>query len=144
MTLYQESASARKLVTSERAFAAPFLAITAGLVVVLLAVAVTSFVAIGRPADAATQAKPYTESIDGWMSAAMAAARQHRIEASQSLEDGWEAVLVRPHEAAVDGNIRRILLPSDEAAADGHTLRFPMQPAGAAEDGDIRRSPNAE
>ena len=124
MTLFQESASARKLVTTERAITAPFLAITAGLVVVLMAVAVTTLVA-GRPADPATQANSDSTAIDGWMPAAIAAARQDRIEAAQSLEDGWEAalvpqrtytstdgweaVLIQPHEAAVDGYIQRFL-----------------------------------
>ena len=49
MTQVQESAATRKLVTPERAFKAPFLAITAGLVVLLMALAVMSFAVAGRP-----------------------------------------------------------------------------------------------
>lgn len=154
MTLFQETASARTLVPSERAFTAKLLAITAGLVVVLMAVAVTSYVA-GRPADANIQGNADTAAMDGWESAAIAASRQHRIDAAQPLTDGWEAALVpqrtitatdgweaaliRPHEAAADRDIQRFLLEADEAAADGYTLRFPMQPEESAVDGYNQR-----
>ena len=43
MTQFQQSASVRTLDTSERAYPAPFLAIVAGLVAVLIALAAISF-----------------------------------------------------------------------------------------------------
>ena len=53
MTQFQQSASVRTLDTSERAYPAPFLAIVAGLVAVLIAVAAISFAVDTRPSDAA-------------------------------------------------------------------------------------------
>ena len=158
MTLFQETTSARTLVPSERAFTAPFLAITAGLVVVLMAVAVTSYVA-GRPAGADIQSTADTAAMDGWESAAIAAGRQHRIDSAQPLTDGWEAALVpqrtstatdgyieryliQPQDAAVEGNIQRSLLLAEEAAVDG--LRFPMQSDGAAVEGSNQRFVHAD
>jgi hypothetical protein len=126
MTQFQESVSVRKLVPSERAFTAPFIAITAGLVVVLVALAVTSFVFAGRPAEAALQGGTDTAAIDGWMPAAIAAGSQHRLGAAQQLDDGWaaalvpqrtstatdgwEAALIRPNAPAVDGYIQKFLI----------------------------------
>lgn len=159
MTLFQETASARTLVPSDRAFTARLLAITAGLVVVLMAVAVASNVA-GRPADATIRGNADTAAMDGWEPAAIAASRQHLIDVAQPITDGWEAalvtprtitatdgwetVLIRPQEAAGNGYIQRFLLEPDEVAVDGYALRFPMQPDDAAVDGYNQRFVHAD
>lgn len=125
MTQFQESASSPKLVPAERAYTAPFLAIAAGLVVLLIALAVTTFVLAGRPADGTIQDNPDTAAIDGYMAGLTAANGQARIASAQQLNDGWEAALVtrrtstatdgweaaliRPHQPAVDGYIQRFI-----------------------------------
>ena len=125
MTQFQESVSARQL-TSRRAFTAPFVAITAGLVVLLMALAVISFGLAGRPADTAIQASTNSVAVDGYMAGLTAANNQHRLDAAQQLNDGWtaalvaqrtstatdgwEAAMVQPHRPAVDGYIQRFLI----------------------------------
>ena len=49
MTQFQQSASVRTLDTPQRAYTAPFLAIVAGLIAVLMAVALISFAVDARP-----------------------------------------------------------------------------------------------
>ena len=67
MTQFQQSASVRTLDTSERAYPAPFLAIVAGLVAVLMAVAVISFAVDARPSDATIGGTPTRRrSTDTW------------------------------------------------------------------------------
>jgi len=123
MTQAQESVSTRQL-TSERAFTAPFIAIAAGLVVLLMALAVTSFALASRPSTA-IEGHAATEAVDGWLPAATTAGSQHRLESAQQLRDGWarelvpqrtstatdgwEAGLIQPHAPAVDGYIQRFL-----------------------------------
>jgi len=125
MTQFQESAPAPKLIPAERSYSAPFVAITAGLVVLLIALAAMSFVLSGRSTDVTIQGNTDTAAIDGHMAGLTAANGQARIASAQQLNDGWEAALVtrratavrdgweagliRPHQPAVDGYIQRFL-----------------------------------
>lgn len=125
MTHVQESVAARNLVSSKRAFTAPFLAIMAGLVILLMAIAATSFALAGRPADATIQANTGAAAVDGYLSGLSVANAQQRLTAAQRLSDGWaaalvtqrtstatdgwEGALVRPHQTAVDGYIQQFL-----------------------------------
>lgn len=103
MTLFQETASAQKPLTSNGALSAPFRYIMAGLVV-LMAVAVASIALAGRTSDATIQGSADVEAIDGYMAGLIAAANMQRAAAAQELGDGWEAALV-PHRTytSVDG-----------------------------------------
>ena len=136
MTLFQQTASAPTIGRTERAFSPQLLAIMAGLIVVLMAAAVTSYVA-GRPADAAIQSNAETAATDGWLPAALAANRQHRIDAANALTDGWQAAFTPLQTTNAPGGeeavIQRFLL--GEAAADGEGLRFPMQTQQVPADG---------
>ena len=125
MTQIQESVAARNLVSSKRAFTAPFLAIMAGLVVLLMAIAATAFALAGWPADATAQTNTGTAAVDGYVSGLIAANTQQRLVGAQRLDDGWaaelvtqrtstatdgwEAALIRPHQTAVDGYIQQFL-----------------------------------
>jgi hypothetical protein len=140
MTQFQQTASAPTILPAERGFTARLMAITAGVVVVLMAVAVTSYVA-GRPADANIQATADTALTDGWQAAVTAANRQRELDSANALTDGWAAAQAAQRtntstDAAGDGYIDRLLL--EEAPVDGFTLRHPMRGAGAADSQDQR------
>ena len=77
MTQFQQSASVRTLDTSERAYPAPFLAIVAGLIAVLMAVALISFAVDARPSDAAINGNADTAAVDGYAAGLNAANTQH-------------------------------------------------------------------
>ena len=125
MTQFQESAPVPKLVPAGRASVAPFVAITVGLAVLLMALAVTSFVLSGRATDVTIQGTADTAAVDGYMAGLTAANTQARIASAQQLNDGWEArlmtrptsavtdgweaALIQPHRPAVDGYIQRSL-----------------------------------
>lgn len=147
MTQFQQTAPAGTLVPSDRAYTTQFLAIVAGVVFVLMAAAVTSYVA-GRPAEANIQATADTALTDGWQAAVSAAERQRDLDAANALTDGWAAALAPQRtstatEAAGDGRINGLLLP-EEAPVDGFTLRHPMQAEGASADDDTQRSIRAD
>jgi hypothetical protein len=110
MTQFQESATVRTLGTP-RASTAPFLAITAGLVVVLMALALISFVVAGRPADATIGGNTDTAAVDGYMAGLTAANNQHRIEVAQRLNDGWAASLIPQRLSPKDGWEAALLKP---------------------------------
>ena len=144
MTQFQESAATRKLVTSERAFTAPFLAITAGLVVLLMALAVMSFVLAGRPADVPIQANTDTAAVDGYMAGLTAANNQHRLDAAQQLNDGWAAALVSQRTStATDGWEAALVAKRTSTATDGWEAAL-VQPHRPAVDGYIQRFLNDE
>ena len=124
MTQFQESVSARTLDTSPRASAAPFLAIAAGLVAVLMAVAVISFA--GQPSDTTIGGNTDTAAVDGYLAGLTAANGAPRVESaqriadqwaaaaivsrSQSLNDGWEAAQIR-HGQAMRDLVKRVATP---------------------------------
>ena len=124
MTQFQESISARRSASSGRAFTAPFLAITAGLVVLLMALAVASFALADRPADTGMQASTNAAAVDGWMPAAIAFGSQHRIEAAQQLRDGWAASVAPPRRSTATDGWEAGLVQPHEPAVDGYTQRF--------------------
>ena len=78
MTQFQQSASVRTLDTSERAYPAPFLAIVAGLVAVLIALAAISFAVDTRPSDAALNGNADTAAGNEYAAGLNAAIHQHR------------------------------------------------------------------
>ena len=108
MTQVQESAATRKLVTPERAFKAPFLAITAGLVVLLMALAVMSFAVAGRPSGP-IDGNADKAAAERYVAGLIAGINQHRLEAAQQVQDGWETTLIQSNGPAVDGYIQRFL-----------------------------------
>ena len=127
MTQFQQSASVRTLDTSERAYPAPFLAIVAGLIAVLMAVALISFALDARPSDAALNGNTDTAAVDGYLAGLIAAnSAQHQVESaqrladqwaaaalvsrSQSLNDGWEAAQIR-HGQAMRDLVKRVATP---------------------------------
>jgi hypothetical protein len=126
MTQFQQSASVRTIDTSERAYPAPFLAIVAGLVAVLMAVALISFALDARPSDAALNGNTDTAAVDGYLSGLIAANGAPRVESaqrladqwaaaalisrSQSLQDGWEAAQIR-HGQAMRDFVKRVATP---------------------------------
>ena len=128
MTQFQQSASVRTLDTSERAYPAPFLAIVAGLVAVLMTLAVISFAVDARPSDATIGGNADTAAVDGYLAGLTAANKQHQLEgAAQAMQrpitatdgwtmarqatakDGWEAALIQPQEPAVDTYSQRFI-----------------------------------
>jgi len=125
MTQFQQSASVRTLDTTERAYPAPFLAIVAGLIAVLMAVAVISFALDARPPDAALNGTD-TAAVDGYLAGLTAANNAPPVESaqriadqwaaaalvsrSQSLKDGWEAAQIR-HGQAMRDFVKRIATP---------------------------------
>ena len=139
MTQFQESASVPKLVPSERAFTAPFLAITAGLVILLMAIAVTAFVLAGRPAEASIQGSTDSAAIDGYMTGLTAANNQHRLASAQQLNDGWAMALVPQRTStATDGWEAALLAKRTSTATDGWEAAL-IQPHQPAVDGYIQR-----
>jgi hypothetical protein len=139
MTQFQESASVRKLVPSERAFRAPFFAITAGLVVLLMAIAVTSYLLASRPGEAAIQGSTNSAAIDGYMTGLIAANNQQRVASAQRLNDGW-AVALAPQRTstATDGWEAALVAKRTSTATDGWEAAL-IQPRGTAVDGYIQR-----
>ena len=124
MTHIQEPATGRPFLSSERDYPPAFAAITFGLVVLLMALAITSFVFTGvQSAATATRVRAATDTVDGWMPALTAASRQHRLDAAQSIEDGWAAALVAPRASTADG-WEAVLVPQRAAAIDGYIQRF--------------------
>ena len=139
MTQFQESASVPKLVPTQRAFTAPFLAITAGLVVLLMAIAVTASFLAGRPAEASIQGSTDTAAIDGYMTGLTAANNQRRLASAQQLNDGWAAALTpqRPS-TATDGWEAALLAKRTSTATDGWEAAL-IQTHQPAVDGYIQR-----
>ena len=138
MTQVQESVSARQL-TSGRAFKAPFVAITAGLVVLLMALAVIAFGLAGRPADTAIQANTDTAATDGYMAGLTAANNQHRLTSAQQLSDGWAVALVPQRTlTATDGWEAALVAKRTSTATDGWEAAL-VQPHRPAVDGYIQR-----
>ena len=129
MTQFQQSASVRTLDTSERAYPAPFLAIVAGLVAVLIALAAISFAVDTRQSDATIGGTTDTAAVDGYMAGLTASNHQHQLEAAalamrrpitstdgpnrlelaQKLRDGWAGALLQPKEAPVDTYSQRFI-----------------------------------
>jgi hypothetical protein len=123
MTQFQQSASVRTLDTSERAYPAPFLAIVAGFVAVLIAVAAISFAVDAQPSDAALNGYGDTAAGNAYAAGLNAAITQHRAESgqrladqwaagalvtrSQSINDGWEAAQIR-HGQAMRDLVKRV------------------------------------
>jgi hypothetical protein len=121
MTQLQQSASVRTLDTSERAYPAPFLAIVAGFVAVLIAVAAISFAVDTRPSDAAGYAD--TAAGNAYAAGLNAAITQHQagsaqrladqwaaaalVSRAQSISDGWEAAQIR-HGQAMRDLVKRV------------------------------------
>jgi hypothetical protein len=135
----QESASVPKLVHAERAYTAPFFAITAGLVILLMALVVTSFVLAGRPADATIQGTTDTAAIDGYMAGLAAANNQHRLASAQRLNDGWAVALVPQRTStATDGWEATLVATRTSTATDGWEAAL-IQPRQTAVDGYIQR-----
>ncbi len=126
MTQFQQSASVRTLDTTERAYPAPFLAIVAGLIAVLMAVALISFALDARPSGAALNGNTDTAAVDGYLAGLIAANSAPRVESaqhladqwaaaalisrSQSLTDGWEAAQIR-HGQAMRDFVKRVATP---------------------------------
>ena len=137
MTQFQESVSARQL-TSGRAFTAPFVAITAGLVVLLMALAVISFGLAGRPADTAIQASTNSVAVDGYMAGLTAANNQHRLDAAQQLNDGWTGTGAQRTSTATDGWEAALVAKRTSTATDGWEAAL-VQPHRPAVDGYIQR-----
>ena len=139
MTQFQESASVPKLIPAERAYTAPFLAITAGLVVLLMAIVVTSFVLAGRPAEATIGGGTDTAAIDGSVAGLTAANNEHRLNSAQQLNDGW-AVALAPQRtsAATDGWEAALVAKRTSTATDGWEAAL-IQPHQTAVDGYIQR-----
>ena len=139
MTHFQESASVRKLVPSQRAFTAPFFAIMAGLVVLLMAIAVTSYLLAGRPDEAAIGGSTDSAAIDGYTTGLIAANNQHRIAAAQRLNDGWAVALVPQRTStATDGWEAALVSKRTSTATDGWEAAL-SQPRQTAVDGYIQR-----
>ena len=121
MTQFQETVSARTLDTPQRGYTGPFLAITAGLIAVLMAVAVISFAVDARPSDAAGYAD--TAAGNAYAAGLNAAITQHQVDSAQriadqwaaaalvsraqSLNDGWEAAQIR-HGQAMRDLVKRV------------------------------------
>jgi len=108
MTQFQESVTARKLATSQRAFPAPFLAITAGLVVLLMALAVMTFAVAGRP-SVPIGGNADTAAAERYVAGLIASINQHRLESAQQLRDGWDTAPFRSNGPATDGYIQKFL-----------------------------------
>lgn len=125
MTQFQQSASVRTLDTSERAYPAPFLAIVAGLVAVLIAVAAISFAVDAQPSDAAVGGYADTTAADRYVAGLTAGINQYRLEAAQQLNDGWAAALAmqRPI-TATDGWEKSLVR---DAQAEGRAAADAMQ-----------------
>ena len=123
MTQFQQSASVRTLDTSERAYPAPFLAIVAGFVAVLIAVAAISFAVDTRPSDAAGYAD--TAAGNAYAAGLNAAITEHRVESGQRLADQWAAagLNARTHQHRVESGQRL----ADQWAAT--SLLRPQEPA---------------
>jgi hypothetical protein len=124
MTQFQESAPAPKVVPAGRANVAPFVAIAAGLAVLLMALAVTSFAFSGRPADVTIQGTTDTAAIDGYLAGLTASNNQARIASAQELNDGWEAALVTRRASAVRDGWEAALIRPHQPAVDGYIQRF--------------------
>jgi hypothetical protein len=123
VTQFQQSASVRTLDTSERAYPAPFFAIVAGLIAVLMAVALISFALDARPSDAALNGYGDTAAGNAYAAGLNAAITQHQagsaqrqaeqwaaaalVTRSQSLNDGWEAAQIR-HGQAMRDLVKRV------------------------------------
>ena len=141
MTLSHETASVRKPLTSERAVTAPLAAMAAGLVVVLMALAVTSWIAAGRLTTETIQgapsyADPYREFVEAPAVGAPSFVDPYR--------EFVQAPTIQPQEAELDTSIRRILLQDDQAAVDGSGLRLAPQPAEGMTDGRNQRFVHAD
>jgi Tfp pilus assembly major pilin PilA len=121
VTQFQQSASVQTLDTPQRGFTAPFLAITAGLIAVLMAVAVISFAVDARPSDTAGYAdtaagNAYAAGLNAAITQHQAGSAQRQAEQwaaaaivtrSQSLNDGWEAAQIR-HGQAMRDLVKRV------------------------------------
>ena len=139
MTQFQESASVRKLVPSGRAFTAPFLVITAGLVVLLMAIAVTSYLLAGRPGETAIQGSMDSAAIDGYLTGLTAANNQQRVASAQRLSDGWAvALLPQRTSTATDGWEAALVAKRTSTPTDGWEAVL-IQPRQTAVDGYIQR-----
>jgi len=104
VTQFQETASVRTLGNADRKYTAPFLAITAGLVAVLMAIAVISFAVTPRPSDATIGANTDTRAVDGYLAGLAAANHPLRIESAQRLADQWAAAALGSRlESLTDG-----------------------------------------
>ena len=89
MTQFQETASVGTLGNAERKYTAPFLAITAGLVAVLMAIAVISFAVNSRPSDAAGYGD--TTAGNAYAAGLNAAITGHQVDTARQLADQWAA-----------------------------------------------------
>ena len=166
MTLFQETASAQKPLTSDSAIW-PFQAMLAGLVVLLMAVAAASFVVVGGPADISTGSNLGAAYANGYpLHGGLAGPSRVTTNAADSFAPGYplHGGLAGPSRVTTnaadsfapgyplhgglagpgrvdegDALIRRILLADDQAAAAGSSLRFAPQAADGATDGDNQR-----
>jgi hypothetical protein len=144
MTQFQESAAVRTLDTSPRAYTAPFLAIVAGLVAALMAVAVISFAVDALPSDAALNGYADTAEGNAYVAGLNAAIHQHqleqaalamqrpitstdgqqRFESAQTLRDGWAGALVVQPASDPVGGWEAGLIRQHAPAVDGYIQRF--------------------
>jgi hypothetical protein len=145
MTLYQEAASVPKSLNAHSADTARFQAILAGLVVVLMAVAVASSVIAGRPTGATIEDNLAANYANGYpLHGGLAGPSRIAIDSAGSFAPGYplHGGLAGPSQVSeIDegaASIRRFLLPDDQAAA-GSSLRFAPQAAEGATDGDNQR-----
>ena len=142
MTLFQETASAQKPLTSDSAIW-PFQAMLAGLVVLLMAVAAASFVVVGSPAEISTGSNLGAAYANGYpLHGGLAGPSRVTTNAADSFAPGYplHGGLAGPGRVDEgDALIRRILLADDQAAAAGSSLRFAPQAADGATDGDNQR-----
>ena len=144
MTQFQESASVRTLGTPRAADTAPFLAIMAGLVAVLMAVAVISFVVdrtalrrghqwhrrlgggrriLGGP-DRREQAAPARGSGSGDAATDHRNGRPAAARSAQQLRDGWAAALAMQRPITATDGWEAALLQPKEDAVDTYSQRF--------------------
>ena len=147
MTQFQETASVGTLGNAERKYTAPFLAITAGLVAVLMAIAVISFAVNSRPSDAAGYGD--TTAGNAYAAGLNAAITGHQVDSAQRLADQWAAAaaidkagsfapgyplqggLAGPSRVAID----QARLESAQKLRDGWAGALVVQPASDPVDG---------
>ena len=150
MTLFQETASVPKSLNANSADKARFQAILTGLVVVLMAVAVASFVVAGRPTGATIEGNLAVEAkyANGYpLHGGLAGPSRIAIDSAGGFAPGYplQGGLAGPsHIDEADASVYRFLLPDDQAAGNGSSLRFAPQPAEGATNGDNQRSIHAD
>jgi hypothetical protein len=137
MTLFQETASARKPLNSDPTLSSPFQAMLAGLVVLLMAVAVTSFVVDGHPTGTSAENELDAAYANGYpLHGGLAGPSRVGINDAGSFAPGY------PLHGGLAGP-SRVTIDSAGGFAAG-SLRFAPQPAEGATDGDNQRFVNVD